>query len=26
LQIWTVNAASEVIYRAVYPPERVEVE
>ena len=26
LQIWAVNAASEVTYQAVYPPERVEVE
>jgi len=26
LHIWAVNAASEAIYRAVYPPERMDVE
>jgi hypothetical protein len=26
LQIWAINASGEVIYRAVYPPERIEVE
>jgi hypothetical protein len=26
LQIWAVNAQGDVIYPAVYPPERLEVE
>jgi hypothetical protein len=26
IQIWAINAGGEVIYRAVYPPERREVE